>query len=502
MAKLLLIDDDPDILGLVRFLFETSGHQVFSTLDPRQAFELAATTLPDAIVLDVMMPGISGWEVLERLRADERTRALPVVMLSAIGDSSNRTKGLRLGADDFLPKPFSPEELLARVEALVARRKRLTGQLEGQIRPGTLPEMLQALELARRTGCLEVVSALGDGEVLLADGNLVGAVFAGLDGEEALLQVLALETGSFAYRDGPRPAETSSRNTLQLRPLLLEQAWLDDELRRRAHLLPAERSPLTLLGRPRIPAEVDSLPIPAVLDTLEQGRIRDLAGLLEARMASTLRTKLALTWLVEQGAVASLDTSGPRDALQAPESSLELGEELFEESSHLPEELDAALRDFFQTALFSGHGLDPAELTVLYGGSAWQELAPTIEALLPWLRVRDTEVTPAQARPGSFDLRHSDGTLRLHLKALTLDGELQLGSPLGGLVLWLDPTLAVPELLAAVDQSLRHVAPRPSCLLTGFPTEPDGAALPAGWFSLPMAQPSFAALLRGLSQQL
>jgi DNA-binding response OmpR family regulator len=501
MAKLLLIDDDPDILGLVRFLFETSGHQVSSTLDPRQAFELATTTLPDAIVLDVMMPGISGWEVLERLRADERTRALPVIMLSAIGDSSNRTKGLRLGADDFLPKPFSPEELLARVEALIARRKRLSGQLEGQLRPGTLSEMLQALELARRTGCLEVVSALGDGEVLLAEGNLVGAVFAGLDGEEALLQALALETGSFAYRDEPLPTGTSPRSALQLRPLLLEQAWLDDELRRRAHLLPAERSPLTLLSRPRPPADVDSLPIPAVLETLEQGRIRNLGGLLEARLASSLRTKLALTWLVEQGAVASLDTPVPGSSAAA-ESSLDLGADLFDQEPQLPEELDGALRDFFQTALFSGHDLDGAEVRVLYAASAWGELAPVVETILPWLRVRDTEVTPAQARPGSFDLRHSVGTLRLQLAPLPAAGEPVLSGPLCGLVVWLDPTLAPAELLAALERSLSAVSPRPSCSLTGPRAAPASGSLPAGWSYQPMPQPSFAALLRGLSQQL
>ncbi len=119
MARVLIVDDDPDIVGIVRLLFEAAGHEVATTLDPRRALDLAASFPADAMVLDVMMPGMSGWEVLEAVRGSERLQGLPVLMLSANGDADNRSRGLRAGANDFLAKPFSYDELLTRVEHLI-----------------------------------------------------------------------------------------------------------------------------------------------------------------------------------------------------------------------------------------------------------------------------------------------------------------------------------------------------------------------------------------------
>jgi DNA-binding response OmpR family regulator len=120
MSQILVVDDDSDILRILTATLEWAGHSVRATLDPDEVQPLLAGQRFDLMILDVMMPRRSGWEILEELRSEPRTPRLPVVMLSAIGDAANRVRGLRLGADDFLAKPFNPEELIARIEGLLS----------------------------------------------------------------------------------------------------------------------------------------------------------------------------------------------------------------------------------------------------------------------------------------------------------------------------------------------------------------------------------------------
>src|SRR6185436_1388003 len=122
MSQILVVDDDPDILHLLTAMFECIGHQVCVTPDPDDVRPLLEKRRFDLVVLDIMLPRRSGWEILEELRGNPCTEQLPVIMLSASGDPANRARGLRLGADDFLAKPFDPDELIARVEGLLMRR--------------------------------------------------------------------------------------------------------------------------------------------------------------------------------------------------------------------------------------------------------------------------------------------------------------------------------------------------------------------------------------------
>jgi DNA-binding response OmpR family regulator len=122
MAKILLIDDEEDILFLLERTFTKAGHVVVSTSDPRRALPLICNGSFDAIVLDVMMPEISGWDLLSQIRERKETKSIPILMLTALSSVSDRVRGLRGGADDYLTKPFEPDELVARVEALVHRR--------------------------------------------------------------------------------------------------------------------------------------------------------------------------------------------------------------------------------------------------------------------------------------------------------------------------------------------------------------------------------------------
>jgi DNA-binding response OmpR family regulator len=117
----LIADDDPDILSLVKLRLERSGYDVVSAGDGEQALERARAQTPDLALLDVMMPKLDGYEVTARLRQEEATRHLPVILLTARVQESDIARGIEAGADDYVKKPFSTHELRDRVQAVLGR---------------------------------------------------------------------------------------------------------------------------------------------------------------------------------------------------------------------------------------------------------------------------------------------------------------------------------------------------------------------------------------------
>lgn len=128
-AKLLLVEDDPALLELLQFRFENEGYEVRATPDGDEALVLVEEALPDLVILDWMIEGTSGIEVCRRLRRNQKTAHVPIIMLTAREGEDDRIRGLETGADDYLTKPFSPRELLARVAAVMRRiRPALAGE--------------------------------------------------------------------------------------------------------------------------------------------------------------------------------------------------------------------------------------------------------------------------------------------------------------------------------------------------------------------------------------
>jgi DNA-binding response OmpR family regulator len=161
MKRALVVEDDPDIVELIDHYLRAEGFQVEAVGDGRQAFERLRTASHDVVILDLQLPGMDGLSLCAELRRDERTRALPVIMLTARGDEADRVVGLEVGADDYVVKPFSPKELVARVRALMRRLERkedagaplVLGRLEidaarHTVRWGGQPVRLTAKEFA------------------------------------------------------------------------------------------------------------------------------------------------------------------------------------------------------------------------------------------------------------------------------------------------------------------------------------------------------------------
>ena len=119
--RVLVVDDEPDIVALVAYHLARAGYQVATAATGVEALAQAGRERPALVVLDLMLPDRSGFEVLEQLRAAEDTRRVAVLMLTARGGEADRIRGLSLGADDYLAKPFSPQELVLRVGAILRR---------------------------------------------------------------------------------------------------------------------------------------------------------------------------------------------------------------------------------------------------------------------------------------------------------------------------------------------------------------------------------------------
>jgi two-component system, OmpR family, phosphate regulon response regulator PhoB len=127
---ILLVEDEAALVTLLTYNLEKAGFEVRAAMDGEEAMTMLAERLPDLVVLDWMLPKLSGLEVCRQIRRGKATARLPVVMLTAKGEEADKLRGLETGADDFMTKPFSPKELIARIKAVLRRTRPATGEDE------------------------------------------------------------------------------------------------------------------------------------------------------------------------------------------------------------------------------------------------------------------------------------------------------------------------------------------------------------------------------------
>ena len=121
--SILIVDDEPDILELITYNLKNEGYSVLTAQTGEQAIKIVRQSHPDLMILDLMLPGIDGLEVTGILKNDDQTRDMPIVMVTAKGEETDIVTGLELGANDYISKPFSPKILVARIRAILRRRK-------------------------------------------------------------------------------------------------------------------------------------------------------------------------------------------------------------------------------------------------------------------------------------------------------------------------------------------------------------------------------------------
>jgi DNA-binding response OmpR family regulator len=201
VRRALVVEDDPDIVELIEHYLRAEGFEVEAVGDGRRALERLREGSFHVVLLDLQLPGMDGLSLCGEIRRDRRTRALPVIMLTARGDEADRVVGLEVGADDYVVKPFSPKELVARVRALMRRLER---QDEGEERPlaiggleiDTTPVHLTAKEFA-------LVEALVE-----ARGRVLS--------RQALLE----QVWGYSYAEGTRTVDVHVRRLREKLPVL------------------------------------------------------------------------------------------------------------------------------------------------------------------------------------------------------------------------------------------------------------------------------------------
>ncbi|GAB4215922.1 MAG: response regulator transcription factor [Roseiflexaceae bacterium] len=164
---ILIVDDEPEIVTIARDYLERAGFRVLSAGEGMAALRLARAELPSLIVLDLMLPGMGGLDVARTLRGDPATRALPIIMLTALVEETDRLVGLELGADDYITKPFSPRELVARIKAVL---RRVEGDHEASplLRAGDLMIDTQRRSVRRDGALVDLTATEFDLLVILA----------------------------------------------------------------------------------------------------------------------------------------------------------------------------------------------------------------------------------------------------------------------------------------------------------------------------------------------
>jgi len=309
-VRILAVDDDPDILMLISVALEGMGHEITTTADPLMALGLLEMARIDAVVLDIKMPRISGYDMLEQIRRSPRSRHVPVVLLSSLGDTTEeRIRGLRLGAHDFVRKPFDPEEIVVRLERIVAVRHVPEGGFAGDLEEDALLDVLQRLERDGRSGTVRVDGRLRCGWIGIDQGRPVVAGYGLLSGTEAVLGMLDLKKGFFSFDPGEMLApEAEPADRMALSRLTVQLARCHDELEQRRRWLPDAAAALTLARplddkREALEHKGPDLPYDEICRRIQVLEGITLGELVAQELASPLSVCLAIAVLNQEGIV-------------------------------------------------------------------------------------------------------------------------------------------------------------------------------------------------------
>jgi DNA-binding response OmpR family regulator len=212
MKRVLVVEDDPDIVELIDHYLEAEGFEVEAVGDGRQALERLRAGTHDVVILDLQLPGLDGVSVCAELRRDKRTHALPVIMLTARGDEADRVVGLEVGADDYVVKPFSPKELVARVRALMRRLERKEGE-----------EALLALGRLEIDAARHVVRWEGQPVRLTAKEFALLLALVEANGRVLTRQALLEQVWGYSYAEGTRTVDVHVRRLREKLPGIAER---------------------------------------------------------------------------------------------------------------------------------------------------------------------------------------------------------------------------------------------------------------------------------------
>lgn len=237
--KILLVDDQPGILEMLSLLLKKRKYEVMTAECGTDALRLLETETPDLIISDVQMPEMDGWELFEQVRLHPTAGTVPFIFLTGVSSPPNRVRGLKMGADDYISKPFDSEELVLRIERCLERQTHrgdtLPGgrrEIGGRLGHLSLIDIIQILELNKRSATVTLAQDSDTAKVYLREGRVEGININGDFDARRFYQLLLWENAGFSVSEYVDEVPPSNRVSRPARELILESARLEDESRK------------------------------------------------------------------------------------------------------------------------------------------------------------------------------------------------------------------------------------------------------------------------------
>jgi len=238
---ILIIDDDQTQHLILGEHLKQSGYDVIHAKDGSHGLKILESQKPDLVLLDVQMPVMDGFTTLGLIREKSSFKDIPVLLLTSLVREKLKIKGLELGADDYITKPFNKAELLARVNAAlrrVVRNRRTEGVMEGNLSDLGLSDLLQSMELGSKTASIYLKEI--DGDIFIENGMLIHVRQGFFTGDNALTRVFLLEKGSFSVRFNDLPANIPRNDAKPLMSVLMGVLADVDEIKDMIKVMGAE----------------------------------------------------------------------------------------------------------------------------------------------------------------------------------------------------------------------------------------------------------------------
>ncbi len=244
--RILMVEDEPLIAHMLRDCLAPLYVEIVHVTTGPQALEVVLTNPPDLILMDVMIPGIDGFEVARQIKSDPRTSHLPIIFLTALSQVKDKVRGFQLGADDYITKPFHPDEVQARITGALQRAEAVRAQraaegargTRGRLRDMSLPSLMQFIEIERASGVLSLTRAGEQGHIYFDQGRVVNAAMGAAHAEEAVYRLLAWDDGEFEFERIHGGTSFEARVAASNQALLLEGLRRRDERARLQAALP------------------------------------------------------------------------------------------------------------------------------------------------------------------------------------------------------------------------------------------------------------------------
>jgi CheY-like chemotaxis protein len=256
--RILIADDDPKLLTLLKSSLQKEGYATIEAIDGEIAFQQIQQEQPDLILADITMPKLDGFELCQRVRENPELSYIPFIFLTAKGELHDRVKGLNLGADDYISKPFHISEVTARIKVILQRSAMTASQgqdegeldLRGNLEQMGMAEVIQTLGMNKKTGGLKIINQGSIGKIYFDSGEIVQASLGKYASEEAVYRMISWDEGYFEFDSKDTAAAADIGTTTN--SLLMEGFNQREEYQKYKEALPPFNAVLRLTEPSRV----------------------------------------------------------------------------------------------------------------------------------------------------------------------------------------------------------------------------------------------------------